>query len=370
MICGLNNYQIDGSKATAPERRGIMSGSITANALNSARSQKWDILKFVMIFLVVLGHAADFYTGNSEQMRSLYFFIYIFHMPIFIFVSGLFAKRTVNEKRKDKIFGYLVIYIVLKVLFFAEKTLAGANPKVEIFSEGGIPWFMLALFAFMIITILIKDFSPKFILPFSILLACIAGYDNDIGDFLAISRIIVYYPFFYAGYCLDRKKVEAFCSGKAKKAFSLVLLAALAAFVLVSGDEIYWLRPLLTGRNPFSTLGEYAQYGFAIRLAYYFIVAVVCCAIITVMPDKTPFGIAAKLGQRTLAVYTFHYVALFILYNVFNCKEIFDELFPGFAGWVIIPISVVITLLFSLKPFNDIVSSFLSVPMIKKTEKE
>ena len=62
-----------------------MAGTLVRNE----RSSKWDILKFAMIFLVVLGHAAEYNLRSSESMRSLFFFIYTFHMPVFIFVSGL-----------------------------------------------------------------------------------------------------------------------------------------------------------------------------------------------------------------------------------------------------------------------------------------
>ena len=80
------------------------------------RIEKWDVLKFVLIFTVVLGHIADYYAAESQVMQGLYMFIYTFHMPLFIFVSGLFSKRTVNEFRIDKIFGYIVVYLFLKLL--------------------------------------------------------------------------------------------------------------------------------------------------------------------------------------------------------------------------------------------------------------
>ncbi|MBR5262525.1 MAG: acyltransferase family protein, partial [Clostridia bacterium] len=71
------------------------------------RLEKWDILKFVLIFFVVFGHFSEQYAG----MTGLFFFIYSFHMPLFIFVSGLFSKRTINENRYDKIFTYFVLYV-------------------------------------------------------------------------------------------------------------------------------------------------------------------------------------------------------------------------------------------------------------------
>ncbi len=330
---------------------------------SAKRTQKWDILRFVMIFFVVLGHFAEFYTDSSQQMRSLFVFIYTFHMPVFIFVSGLFSKKTVNERNKDKLFGYLILYLLFKSVALLYRTIAGKAPEIIIFSENGLPWFMFALFAFTLLTSFIKEYSPKFILPFFILFACIAGYDRNIGDFLSLSRIITYYPFFYAGYCIDRKKLEAFCDGRARKIISAIAVIAFAVIVFASGDRLYWLRPLLSGRNSFSTLGPNASaYGFFIRLIYYAVVAAVCLCIIIITPDKTPFGIAGKAGQRTLAVYGFHYIFVYLMYNVFSCKEIFDKYIPGKSEWIIIPISLAITLLLSAKPLNDMLTFFMSVP--------
>ena len=79
------------------------------------RSQKWDILKLILIFLVVLGHGVDYFTRSSEFMKGLFLFIYSFHIPVFIFVSGVFSKNTVNQKRFDRIFGYLILYFAVKL---------------------------------------------------------------------------------------------------------------------------------------------------------------------------------------------------------------------------------------------------------------
>lgn len=346
-----------------------MSDCLAKNSLGSERSSKWDIIKFIMIFLVVIGHAADYYTSDSEKMKSLFFFIYTFHMPVFIFISGLFAKRTVNEKRKDKIAGYLVLYLLFKIFVFAYKSILTGRPKFSLLTESAVPWFMLALFWFAAITIILKDFSPKFVLPVSIALACIVGYDSEIGDFLALSRVIVYYPFYYAGYIADAKKLEEICKNKILKVGSAFILTAFALFVFIFNDKVYWLRPLLTGRNPFSALGEFSDYGFILRLVYYAAVAVICFAIIAVTPDKTPFGIIPKLGQRTLSVYFFHSFVFYVVYTYVDGKAFFNSIFPSGAGWVIIPLSVIITLFLSLKPFSDFLSFFAVLPYKSKTEK-
>ena len=84
------------------------------NKLN--RVVKWDNMKFLLIFCVVIGHISEMYTGNYIWFKRLFLFIYVFHMPAFLFVSGLFSKKTVKERRFKTIFSYLILYFVIKIL--------------------------------------------------------------------------------------------------------------------------------------------------------------------------------------------------------------------------------------------------------------
>lgn len=336
---------------------------MSSDIIKPKRSQKWDILKFLLIFTVVLGHAADKYTGSFEHMRSLFFFIYIFHMPLFIFVSGLFAKKTINEKKFDKISGYLLMYFVLNFYVYIVKVLAGKNPDLDLLDQGGAPWFMLALFFFNLITIAVRKAPRAVVLTVSVVASCVIGYFN-VRDFLAAARVFVYFPFFYLGYCADRKKLEQFCNGKIKKICAAAILIITAVVVFVLGDELYWLRYLLTGRNPYEiSIGDANPIkstpddiniglGFIFRLAYFVVVTAVCISIIVIIPNKTPFGICSKLGQRTLAVYGLHFGALYLIYNILKLKPVFAQIFGQYHEWIIIPITLLITLFFSLEFFN------------------
>ncbi len=335
---------------------------MSENTLTANRSQKWDILKFILIFLVVLGHAADYYTGTHEHMRSLIFYIYVFHMPVFVFVSGLFAKRTVDEKRFDKMLGYIVIYLVLKIYIFIFKYFLGRNPVFNVFVESGMPWFMLALFAFNLITIALKKAPRAVVIIISILLACAIGYFPSVRDFLALSRIIVFYPFFYLGYCFDRSKIEHFCNGKTKKIVAAIILAVFAIFVFVQGDDIYSLRYLLTGRNPYNTLGKFETAGFLLRLLYYLVVTIIGACVIIVSPSKMPFGLCAKFGQRTLAVYGLHYGGLYLIYDILQLKPFLNETIGRYSEWSVVPVSVIITLFFSVDFFNKGLTFLLNLP--------
>ena len=329
------------------------------------RSQKWDILKFFMIFLVVLGHVAEFFTAESQAMRNLFTFIYTVHMPIFIFVAGLFSKKTVNEKRYDRIFGYLVLYFARKLLPYLY-TFSGAKAVgVSLFTESGVSWFMLAIFAFNLMTIAMKSFSPVFISVFAVIIACAAGYDANVNDFLAISRIIIFYPFFWLGYCTDREKLKKICENKKAKIISAAVIIIFVAVIVVLGDDIYSLKPLLTGRRAYPFIENAPKWGFLFRLGYYAVSCAVSFAVIVLTPNKTPKGIVAKLGQRTLAVYVFHYFAIHFLFNVFDLGTILSTPSGSAKIWLIVPLSLIITLIFSAGIFDKAVQFVLNVPKRK-----
>jgi len=59
------------------------------------RNSFLDNLKFVLIALVVIGHVWNTYYrySDSDLLRSFAVTIWLFHIPAFLFVSGLFSKN-------------------------------------------------------------------------------------------------------------------------------------------------------------------------------------------------------------------------------------------------------------------------------------
>ena len=110
--------------------------------MSSGRISKWDNVKFILMVLVVAGHFSMQYASTLADMRVLSFIIYTFHMPAFVFVSGLFAKKAVNSEKFPiyKIISFLGIYLFMKASIYIINALTGKNTEFHLFSEGGIPW--------------------------------------------------------------------------------------------------------------------------------------------------------------------------------------------------------------------------------------
>lgn len=333
----------------------------------SSRIQKWDILKFLLMFCVVLGHFADYHAEQNDDMKSLFLFIYSFHMPLFIFVSGLFSKRMINEKRWDRILGYLVLYFFTKVMVFAYEAIFKQNFEFRLFGETGLAWFMFALFAFGLITVGASRFKPACVFVFSLALSLLSGYDKTIDSELVLSRIIVFYPFYYAGYCIEPEKLEKMSRGCWKKLLALAALVVLC-WVAFNVNGVYHVRPMFTGQHPYDTLGGGEDWGGLIRLACYAVSALACLCIIVIIPDRLDKkGRLSRLGQYTLSVYVFHYIILKLLYNTFDMREI---LAAGDTVWYIVPMALATTLLFSNKWFNTLVTKVSAIPTSARKQNE
>ena len=288
------------------------------NKLN--RVVKWDNMKFLLIFCVVIGHISEMYTGNYIWFKRLFLFIYVFHMPAFLLVSGLFSKKTVKERRFKTIFSYLISYFVIKILRNGIHYVVYGKGSFSILSESGVAWYAGVLFAYCIITILVEKVQWKYALTCAVVLSCFAGYDSSIGDWLILSRIIVYYPFFLIGYLIDPNKLGEIVKKTSIKVMSGIWLMVITVLFLSNGEKLYWLRPLLTGRNPYSKLELFSEMGGLLRFIYYFAVITIIFAVVAIVPNiKLP--VLTGIGERSLSVYVFHLCVIDIIWGVVGFGE-------------------------------------------------
>jgi fucose 4-O-acetylase-like acetyltransferase len=61
---------------------------------SKARLPLWDNARFTAITLVVVGHAILRLIDGSDTSYGVYLVIYAFHVPVFVLVSGYFAKSS------------------------------------------------------------------------------------------------------------------------------------------------------------------------------------------------------------------------------------------------------------------------------------
>jgi fucose 4-O-acetylase-like acetyltransferase len=57
-----------------------------------------DNTKMLLIAFVIIGHVIEPIIGRFEWVKALYIYIYLFHMPLFVYVSGVFSSSEMSSK--------------------------------------------------------------------------------------------------------------------------------------------------------------------------------------------------------------------------------------------------------------------------------
>ena len=207
------------------------------NSYNS-RIETLDIYKGLLIFLVVWGHfMMPLIDREYPVARRLFLLIYSFHMPAFIFLSGYFYYGS--WKKRGTVFksicSWIVLYCAMKlmlnccdILFYGEKKLIP-----NFLHESYAPWYILVMIIFKLLLLPIEfiqkinkkdtetnnqniikskaDMSKElfsdgisiYLIFLIVLSACLSilnmPWQEKVGDFLALDRVVSFAPFFYMG---------------------------------------------------------------------------------------------------------------------------------------------------------------------------
>ena len=277
----------------------------------------FDNIKFLMIVLMFIGHFADnlkMPEMTDGILKSTYLVIYAFHMPVLLFISGLFYSAK-NWKRK--VVFYVCCGFALKIFLSLTDMLCDGTFRFRLLSDGRIPWFMFVLAAYQIIMRLLYKLNDRYkwiLLLFFILLGCFVGYDQTIKNYLYLSRIVVFFPVFFAGTMLTPEKIEDFF----RKNYKKILIPAILIIVFWFGicyfqvDLFYGMRQFLTGKNPFPE--SVRTIGPVIRLGCYIVTAFTGFSVMALIP-KRRLPVISTLGTHTLNVYFWHWsVMLFFIH--------------------------------------------------------
>ena len=143
------------------------------NRMNKQRVGYIDTIKGFAILLVVMGHViqwsySDFRSFPHNYDHILWKFIYSFHMPLFMFCSGLFLPRYSQLSSIKALLGVLVKkFKTLIIPYFCSGTLLMFATG---FSE--LYWFILYLFVFTLLNLIIEFVVLRFTYRQSLIYVC------------------------------------------------------------------------------------------------------------------------------------------------------------------------------------------------------
>lgn len=321
------------------------------------RNYRMDNLKCLLIFAVVFGHMLELFMGKNDGFKVIYLVIYSFHMPLFAFVSGVFARYSPEKIRNHLIYPYVVFQILY--LVFANSVLE-KEAEVQFTTPYWLLWYLFASIAWNLLLPLVQGSGftwrkKAVVLTAAFLAGILIGFDDKAGYYLSFSRIVEFFPYFLMGAYYrewsDRKKAEEqpvrrsagqpvaegeedsagvslkqrIRKAAARPAFAFCLGALLCALIYVITENVDEIKyAWLYGSVSYET-GNYSwrfrllSIGAALLWLVFFLVSIPA--------RKIPF--LSYIGANTMPVYLLHgfFIKLMSKSRLFN--EIEHDLFVG-----------------------------------------
>ena len=334
------------------------------------RDYLWDNIKALLIFLVVAGHFLELSTLNTGLARAIDTFIYSFHMPAFIFVSGFFAKRycTDGKVKAVKAATLFAYYIVFQLLFISIRCIMNIHTNsISLFSPGRGLWYLFVLFLLYLITPIVEKLPAWFVVPVSIVLALLVSRDTKASSYMSILRLFTFAPYYFIGYYLSSDTVKKLRAIKPPVRLSLAFLCAACSVSLMLFNLDQPWNKLFYGKINNARLHMSFGEASLLRLDVYLIALLMIAALLLAIPDKkSPI---AKLGQNSLQIYIIHMAFVIILFdseivdiNVNNNLILFVGLFGSLA------VTVLLSLWFFGYPFKWIQTGVKKLYSIKSKD--
>lgn len=319
------NAAVDGDSWRDADLRQPKRPSGRHTTFGGSRSAYWDNVKALLILLVVLGHFLTPLHRTDGTAAPLYYWIYSFHMPAFVFVSGFFSKSFVRKPKTSKLAGFLLLYLAIKGLQWLLKTVwAGEPTAFRLFYTSGTSWYMFCMFIWYCVIPYVSKIRPVLSLSVAILVGALVGTDSAVSLFLGTSMFAAFFPFFLVGYHARddwRDMMKPWMRGMAA-----LFLAGSLLFFYTHMSLLNRYMFIAFGSSPYAKHSLSVLSGCVLYCSWILISSLMTLSLLLVTPkEKMCF---TYVGSRTLAIYVFHV----LLRNVLRHYGFFSHIGHGFSA--------------------------------------
>lgn len=285
----------------------MVPGGRAPEAVSARRDPLLDNAKALLITLVVLGHAVEPLRGTAAA-DGLYFWVYSFHMPAFILVSGYLSRSFDGAPhRLDRlVVGVGLPYLAFWVIQNTERWALGtdgvrSSPLDPVWTL----WFLVALFVWRLSVPVWRRLRAPVAVAVGVSMAVALVGDAGVLD---LHRVLGLLPFFVLGLALRPEHLERLRRTPVRVAAAVALLAAAAAAVPLADalgfEWVYWRAGI--GQTGIGTAS-----GMLIRSAFLAGAAVLSLAVVALVPRRR--GLFTRLGEASMYVYLGHAPLLVLL---------------------------------------------------------
>ncbi|NGP62100.1 fucose 4-O-acetylase [Paenibacillus thiaminolyticus] len=290
------------------ERRWNQASSGLKSAVSLRSGETFGLnLRFMLIVCVFIANAIEPLIGTMPELKSLFVWIFTFHMPLFVFVTGYFARSNLNGRAGWAVMKQIGIqYVIFQSLYsLLDVTLFHVpGMKHSFFIPYLLLWFLIGHLIWRAILMLFNRLQVRHPVILAAIIGIAAGFLPIDGAWLGLSRTLVYLPFFAFGYVFRDDAIQRFSASRFRKlaaGLSVGLLIVLLLWPNVLHPE--WLMNHMTFRE-LGWLEQSPWYAIGMRLFIYALEIVASVAFLAWVPLHT--GWITGLGRRTLYVFLLH----------------------------------------------------------------
>lgn len=273
------------------------------NSILLKRNPFWDSLKVLLIFTVVYGHVIETCVENSRFNQAMYNTIYLFHMPLFVFVSGFFSHMRDRKKYLLRMCKIFETYIIFQFIRCMKPIFTDGNVSLfpNILFPKGILWYLACLFLWRTIIVLFKEQwltrHKKNVLVFFFVSGLGIGFISIDG---ALSRFFILGIYFFLGYYFNEQYISSYLK---KIPLWLGVLSILCLFIFVYLKINTDIRGIIHFENYYCKPPNSPIIFLLARLCLYIFASIYGCLVMRLILAKQLF---AFWGNCTLAIFMIH----------------------------------------------------------------
>ena len=277
------------------------------------RDLYWDSLKFILIFLVVVTHCVQIYKPEGGINQALFNYCMTTHMPVFIFISGMFSHVRDRKKYKLGILRIFETFIVFQTIRVGMKIIPGLMHDTitlksiiaAILSPQSVFWYIFSLCLWRLIVFYTPERflhqNPKWVILACIFISLFGGF-VPIGEILSLQRTMTYLPFFFIGYYAKNIDVKKYV---VKIPLLLAVGVSLACFLVYYLILNYNISFILCGKTPYCAVTGFSLFELCLARGIFLISAIITGLMLMRFTPTKP-TIFSQWGKITLFIYVYH----------------------------------------------------------------
>ncbi len=310
--------------------------------------------KALLMILVVFGHFLQLIPSWEGIREGVILWIYSFHMPAFVFVSGYLSKNA--EKRRSKAFEDIFIPFILFQLLFGLINIAFSGSSV-VFSNLLYPewamWYLLALFVWRYSLPAVTKIRG--VLWIAAAVSILTGYLNGVSNAFAAQRTFGYFVFFLMGYYCKKETIQKVCSIRPLIART-VLTAELAGSLWLIKSKVIDFGQWWSIFSHQTVYNPSVPWMMAVNYLIALVIGTVNTFLLISAAVKKESGFLTQIGNGTMAIYLSHACVYFFARKYITLLQGRNKLITA----VILGIAITSILLFSRKWYTKAFGCFLN----------